>query len=409
MTVHFGRNARIGEFTFVDYRNMFKAILRHDGLHVPLTLATDRALKKGSPLAIYDAGIECLAICDDILRRGVMGLTGYDFTATATGLGLINSTTRKPLSREQAQTIVKNVTEQALKFNTTMKYGRVAEIWLFGSLLSDTPVLNDIDIALVVSTTPDYHFRFEEEARRHLSVMGLSVSEEAFPLNSAVRLARRWLSESRQSRIAWVSDSVLTTLDCPCQMIFDHKRGGLVYDAVLGRHPKFKGISEASQIPRAVKPDVSFYARPEPSDVLVLSAGLESWMLANAARQLGIVTDWPTLKITEDRTSDHGPRTMDSRKRTELELTDHTFRVRQRVMLERSIKETSSAIELSIHMTPLTQERLIALPKLARLITTIDHDLIKKKENARAALLPERGGARPIIYRNDIDKVQTSK
>lgn len=129
---------------------------------------------------------------------------------------------------------------------------RVDEVWLFGSLLNpDKEDVGDIDFVPVIGSTKlrpgtETHSDWYWDLARELGLMRqITISNHYELVQSRILYGGR-----RHSLFAPTDLYDLTSLACPCQLVFDIARGGRVDDPVRPMHPDAKGRHNSIGLPK---------------------------------------------------------------------------------------------------------------------------------------------------------------
>lgn len=147
----------------------------------------------------------------------------YEFTQ----LGIQAGAARigKPLSREKAEKLLEGVLQRAREWNSFPAVGaRVKDIHIFGSYLTDAPLLGDLDLIVDFERQPGFDYLSAEEQdvliTRFAERQGWAVPRTHFGTVVYWQGAMFRYLKARQSSLSFGSMSDLKMLNCPSKVIF---------------------------------------------------------------------------------------------------------------------------------------------------------------------------------------------
>ncbi len=148
---------------------------------------------------------------------------------------------------------------------------KISRIWTFGSILSDSETLGDLDI--VVEAEVDEAYRADPEALIDLAMeQGFTPRGSLFESDNAKRyLIRQHLYGGRRNPLlSEASVETLINLGCACKLVYDGSRGGIVSDPPLDRHPDSTGLAPGMR-PKLDKPNLDPIGKIEPIPAALIS------------------------------------------------------------------------------------------------------------------------------------------
>ncbi len=241
-------------------------------LGLPLTDVRDllRAWRYGPSRSVWALGERrridpriVALVLDHAARTGLTGdeedVTGETrHGLTRAGQALAQASARMPMKREKASARLEMLVAacQRIAGRADFPY-RVAELWLYGSLLDPTvAAVGDVNIALrwreAPGFTPEAAYQRACEIARRLAIVPPAGREPAITIPAEVRRYALY-DGGRPAIVQERPIGELADLACPCRCLYDADRGGVVTDPVLPHHPDSPG-----RHPRFVDPD----ARP---------------------------------------------------------------------------------------------------------------------------------------------------
>jgi hypothetical protein len=190
------------------------------------------------------------------------------------GRGFVHGSPLRPMKRERAKQIVDELLANCAATNTRNDLTfTIDRVWLFGSYISDTPSINDIDI--VIESAP-IRSRLEDPAwsQRIIDLAcELGGTHAVYRQIGYAGNAETWLEKrltfgpNKNPRLSPTRIDNLKDLACACQLVFDRSRGGPVDDPVLPKHPR-AGDRSKRMFAQASMPDL------KPAPLLPIQIGL---------------------------------------------------------------------------------------------------------------------------------------
>jgi len=181
---------------------------------------------------------------------------------TTAGLAVANASATRRMEKAKARALFDGLLEKAAKMNADPKAPiKVDRIWLFGSMVDESKSeVGDIDFVIEHSPSEfGKNLKFKELYEHVLTNYPDMLPESFDPYYGSVSgafLARSLYGKRRHHMFSPNDIYTLVGLHRPCQLAFDHSRGGKVDDAVLPHHPKSEKRSEHIN-PRLKMPDLS--------------------------------------------------------------------------------------------------------------------------------------------------------
>lgn len=203
--------------------------------------------------------MEAAVLYEELLERKLIDpqATSHQDHLTEAGLAITGGKTRRsPLLT--AQRILDELLTRAERMNADPMSPKIVErIWLFGSVMREQETVGDIDLAVETAFNPAFG---DQEARwaRMRELAAQTPNHLSYPERFMWREKRSLFGERRHPLLAGaqLDSEDLKELGVPCRLIFDHRRGGRVHDAVIPRHPASPGRSASMSAPRE-SPDLA--------------------------------------------------------------------------------------------------------------------------------------------------------
>jgi hypothetical protein len=199
--------------------------------------------------------IQVAIILDELTHRGLLTVHQQIGKITPTGNIFLKASDLTPLSSKQARLRLDAFLKTCDLINhyPTNSPLTIKKVWLFGSLLRGQTEVNDIDV--VVDFLEDIPEVVDDDMRERTIAFAQSLGfdevyfqakkEHVCPWSSLTEqyylLAIQYIKEevvfNKQQRLSFENMEALTDLHCPCQLIFDSSRGGMVSNSILTNHP----------------------------------------------------------------------------------------------------------------------------------------------------------------------------
>lgn len=345
MTTFISRNDKFLTIDMVTIRSILKALPLTSSRYSPYEIAERRdvgihpAIIVGLYQELADAGL-IYQTCDTS--------SAHDFDwLTPSGAAIALASARKRRSKNDARKVVDQILNNAMTINGDTKFPFVIErIWLFGSMVNpDKDEVGDIDIVIESVIKPELRDKFGRSETQYVEEHYSGTIPDSFEsfMNSAFEylLKVKLYGKRKNSLIAENNLRTLIAMHRPCQLIFDHERGGVVDDLVLPHHPASTGrkdsMREKLSIPNFEELVGPFKPiRLDRSDVNLW----QNWLLLHA----------PTLKAFNDKTAaeiegvklpDPCFGGLDSRHKTLIQITPDNHELQSEsyfVVIERSLE-----------------------------------------------------------------------
>jgi hypothetical protein len=213
-----------------------------------------------------------MVLLEELRDRGLIGPEEDECGNTTdglthAGLALATASARKRTPKAKAREVLVNFLEACGRANARNDLPiEVQEVWLFGSMINpEKEDVADIDLVMISRFREDFqgdrNKRFEELAKE---IGGEDVlwNRRWYPGWATGYVFNHVLHQGRRHPLlAFGSTNLLAALACPCQLIFDAARGGIVNDRVLMRHPTSQGRAKTA-LDKLVLPDLGARRRP---------------------------------------------------------------------------------------------------------------------------------------------------
>jgi hypothetical protein len=184
-----------------------------------------------------------IAILQDAKDRGWIGTeytdTGIKDGLTALGEAICMATGKSRMAKAKAWQLTNNVVDRIAEVNADQAIPlEFMQVWVFGSLIDDRKSdVGDVDIVFTAKTRKEktswYQFLIDLKGST-----GLQHPNGIWSPWDVAWVANKLVFGKRRNSIFAVNDlQTLMKLHRPCQLLFDHDRGGRVHDPALPHHP----------------------------------------------------------------------------------------------------------------------------------------------------------------------------
>jgi len=184
---------------------------------------------------------------------------------TDEGLSVMTASAAGRMEKKKAQAVFRDLLDRAAAVNADPKAPcTVNRVWLFGSMTDDSKAdVGDIDFVVEWDGSEAVKGMKGREVLDYVKENYPDMIPESFnPAYGSARsafLSRSLYGKRRHHMLAPNDMDTLQGLHCPCQLVFDSGRGGIVDDPVLPHHPESTARSDTIR-PRLKIPDLSAVA-----------------------------------------------------------------------------------------------------------------------------------------------------